>query len=158
MCIRDRNNYFSGALAGPAPSIDADLYAFPAVAGDQIMIIVDGDPLRNNTPVDTRLELLDSAGATLINVDGSGSTVNLDNANPPGLFETVPTFPSEGLLFRAPASGIYYARVSAAVAGATGVGDYLLSITKNCTIGGGIAPTAELTLTKTDSPDPVTTG
>ena len=84
------------------------------------MIIVDGDPLRNNTPVDTRLELLDSAGATLVNVDGSGSTVGLDNANPPGLFETVPTFPSEGLLFRAPSTGRYYARVSSAVTAATG--------------------------------------
>jgi hypothetical protein len=131
------NNYFSGALAGPAPSTDADLYTFQATAGDLIMLIVDGDPTRNNTPVDTRLQLLDSTGATLVDVDGSGSTVNLDNANPPGLFETVPTFPSEGLLFRAPTTGTYFARVSAAVTGATGVGDYLLSITKNCTIGGG---------------------
>src|SRR6266496_2002562 len=134
------NNYFSGALAGPAPSTDADLYSFPATAGDLIMLIVDGDPSRNNTPVDTRLELLDSAGATLVDVNGSGSTVNVDNANPPGLFETVPSFPSEGLLFRAPSSGVYYARVSAAVTGATGVGDYLLSVTKNCTIGGGVGP------------------
>ncbi len=136
------NNYFSGALAGPAPSTDADLYSFPATAGDLIMVIVDGDPTRNNTPVDTRLQLLDSAGATLVDVDGSGSAVNLDNANGPGLFETVPSFPSEGLLFRAPATGVYYARITAAVTGATGVGDYLLSITRNCTIGGGAAPCA----------------
>jgi hypothetical protein len=81
--------------------------------------------------------LLDSAGATLVDVNGSGSTVSLDNANPPGLFETVPTFPSEGLLFRAPTTGVYYARVTAGTTAATGVGDYLLSITRNCTIGGG---------------------
>ncbi|HKR60354.1 MAG TPA: hypothetical protein VJS64_11525, partial [Pyrinomonadaceae bacterium] len=152
------NDYFSGALAGPAPSTDLDLYAFDAVAGDQIIIIVDGDPVRNNTPVDTTLELLDSAGTTLVNVNGSGAVVTLDNANPPGLFESQPAFPSEGLLFRATATGRYYARVSASTTGASGVGDYLLSISKNCAIGGGLAPTAELTLTKTDSPDPVLTG
>jgi hypothetical protein len=134
------NNYFSGALAGPAPSTDVDLYAFNATAGDLIMAILDGDPTRSNTPVDARLQLLDSSGATLVDVDGSGSTVSLDNANPPGLFETVPTFPSEGLLFRANTTGLFYVRVVSAVTGATGVGDYLLSITKNCAIGGGLPP------------------
>ncbi len=98
--------------------------------GDLIMLVVDGDPLRDNTPVFTRLELLDSTGATLVNVTGSAPNGNLDNGNPPGLFETVPRFPSEGLLFRAPAGGTYYARVSVGTTGTTGAGDYLLSITK----------------------------
>jgi putative Ig domain-containing protein len=145
------NNYFSGALAGPAPSTDADLYAFEANAGDPIFVVLDGDPTRNNTPVDTKLELLDSEGNVELTVDGSGSTVNLDNANPPGLFETVPSFPSEGFAWRSLTSGIHYVRVTSAVTGATGVGDYLLSIAKGCALGGG--GISNPTITTTSLPD-----
>ena len=33
------NNYFSGSLAGPAPSTDEDLYSFTAEAGELIFLV-----------------------------------------------------------------------------------------------------------------------
>jgi hypothetical protein len=131
------SNYFSGALAGPPPSSDADLYGFQANAGDLIFVALDGDPARDNTPVDAKLQLLDSSGNVELTVNGSNSGVQVDNANPPGLFETVPAFPSEGFAWRSVSSGVHYVRVLPATAGATGVGDYLLSISRNCATGGG---------------------
>jgi hypothetical protein len=131
------SNYFSGALAGPAPSSDVDLYAFDAGAGDRIFVALDGDPMRDNTPVDTQIQLLDAAGNVELSVDGSASDVVLDNANPAGLFETVPAFPAEAFSWRSVSSGLHYVRVQSAATDAAGVGDYLLSISRNCFIGGG---------------------
>lgn len=149
------SNYFYGALAGPAPSTDVDIYGLTAAAGDLIMVNLDGDPQRNGTPVDTRLALLDSSGNVLVDVNGSTATATPDNGNPASLFETVPALPSEALLFRARTDGIYYVRVTPAVNTAAGVGDYLLSISKNCTIGGGgvCKVTAPANITKTNDPN-----
>ena len=52
-------NYFYGNLSGPAPSADVDVFVFNASEGDLIFVSLDGDPLRNNTPIDAQLELLD---------------------------------------------------------------------------------------------------
>ncbi len=43
--------YFSGTLAGSAPSDDIDVYSFTATAGDLIFLALDGDPLRDVTPI-----------------------------------------------------------------------------------------------------------
>jgi hypothetical protein len=123
------NNYFSGNLGGPAPSIDEDVFAFTAQAGTLIFLSLDCDPLRDNTPMNGALELLDGAGATLLSVNDGGSTSST-TASPGTLVATTPASPSEALVFRITVTGTYYARVSIGTTSpsSTGAGDYLLSI------------------------------
>jgi hypothetical protein len=135
------NNYFYGSLAGPAPSTDMDLYAFSAEAGDLILLSLDGDPLRNNTPIDGQLELLDAAGNVLVTVNDHPANpcfaiVSRTNTDPGNLSATTPFSPGEGLVYRTPVDATYYARVSigALCTEARGAGDYLLSISRNCPI------------------------
>jgi predicted RecA/RadA family phage recombinase len=129
------NNYFSGSLAGPSPSTDVDIFTFTAVANDLIFLGLDCDPVRDNTPINGRLALLDSAGVVLLDVNDSSSISNTSPGS--GLTATVPFSPAEGLAYRARVSGTYYARVTigTGLANSTGSGDYLLSISKNCTVG-----------------------
>ncbi len=133
----DGRNYFYGTLAGPAPSTDMDIFTFNASVGDLIFLSLDGDPLRNNTPVNAQLELLDAAGNVVIGVNDitSFSSTN-QSTNTLGAF--TPNSPAETILYRCWTGGVYYARVS--ISGTTGstnvgAGDYLLSIAKNCRIG-----------------------
>ena len=126
------NNYFSGSLAGPAPSTDVDLFSFAASAGQLVFLSLDGDPCRDNTPINGKLELLDTNGTkVLISVNDSGSASN--TASGAGsLTATTPNSPAEGLVYRIPVSGTYFARVSIGTTsnGSIGAGDYLLSISK----------------------------
>ena len=133
------NLYFTGSLAGPAPSTDVDVFSFTANAGDLVYIGLDGDPLRNNTPLDARLELLSSAGSVLVAVDDSHS-VSDTTPSPGTLIGTKPFSPAEGIVYRMRSGGTYYARVSVATVAPVPVstGDYLLSISKN----GAPGPTA----------------
>ncbi len=121
--------YFSGSLTGPAPSADADIFRFTAVAGDVVFVALDADPLRNNTPIDVRLEILDFAGTQLIVVNDAGSTSST-TTGAGSLTSTTPNSPAEGIIFRPNTSGIYYVRVTIGTAstGTIGSGDYLLSI------------------------------
>jgi hypothetical protein len=123
------NNYFSGNLGGPSPSLDEDIFAFTAQAGALIFLSLDCDPLRDNTPINGALELLDAAGATLLSVNDSGSTSST-TPSPGTLVATTPSSPGEALVFRILVSGTYYARVliGTTSTGTTGSGDYLLSI------------------------------
>lgn len=123
------NNYFYGTLSGPAPSTDADVYRFLAQAGTLVYLGVDADPLRNNTPINAQLELLNSGGATLMlvnDVHQASSTTSGAGS----LTATTPFSPGEALVYRVTTSGTYYAKVSIgnSSAGSTGAGDYLLSI------------------------------
>ena len=132
------NNFFEGSLAGPAPSSDTDVFSFTSMAGDLVFLSLDGDPCRNNTPINAVLALLDSAGTQLISVNDTGST----SCSPGDGCDTGPAHPSltaltpnttaESLVFRITTSGTYYARVTAdpSSSGSSGAGDYLLSITK----------------------------
>jgi hypothetical protein len=127
------NNYFYGDLPGPPPSTDVDIYAFQAVAGEQIHFGLDGDPLRNNTPMNPQMALLDAVGTVLREVnDGSASSSTASGAG--SLTATAPFSPAEGMVFRIPADGTYYVRVSIGNVSPTanGAGDYLLSIGRNC--------------------------
>jgi hypothetical protein len=135
------NNYFYGTLPGPAPSSDVDVYRFNATAGDLVFLGLDGDPLRDNTPIDADLALLDSSGSILISVNDPGSTSSI-TSGAGNLAATMPFSPAEGLVYRVKTSGNYYARVriGTVATGSTGAGDYLLSISLNCLPGGG--PTA----------------
>lgn len=126
-------NYFRGTLAS---STDTDLFSFAAAAGELIFLSLDEDPLRDNTPLDATLALLDSGGSVLLSVDSGGSIVST-TSGPGNLTSTTPQSPAEGLVFRASATGIYYARVTTS----SGAGDYLLSVAfvpnhaPTCTIG-----------------------
>jgi hypothetical protein len=131
------NNFFEGTLAGPAPSSDIDIYSFNAVAGDVVFLSLDGDPCRNNTPINGVLALLNSAGTQLISVNDPGSSsCNVgDSCDPgpahPSLVAVTPSTTAESLAFRITTTGTYFARVSAnpSSSGSSGAGDYLLSIT-----------------------------
>jgi hypothetical protein len=122
-------NYFFGSLSGPAPSADQDLFRFTAAAGDLIFLSLDGDPSRNNTPINARLGLLDGSGALLFQVNDPGQTSNTV-PSPGTLTGTTPFSPGESLLFRAQSSGNFYAAVSIGSTSTSGIGtgDYLLSI------------------------------
>lgn len=120
-------NYFSGSLPGPAPSTDVDVYSFTAQTGDLIFLGLDGDPLRDATPLNGRLELLNSVGGTLQLVNDAGSTSDT-TSGAGSLTSTTPNSPAESLVLKATSTGTFYARVTTLVGGAPGAGDYLLSI------------------------------
>lgn len=123
------SNYFSGTLT---PDADQDYYSFQATAGDLLYLSLDGDPTRTNDPMDARLALLDAAGAELISADDPGATSNTT----PGagsLTATTPSSPGEALVYRAPSTGTFYARVALQTTpNDIDTRDYLLSITRNC--------------------------
>jgi uncharacterized repeat protein (TIGR01451 family) len=139
--------YFSGALSTTS---DVDHFAFTAQAGDLIQIGLDLDPIRNNTPWNGILALLDASGAVLVSVNDSGSTSST-TAGTGSLVAKNPSSPAEGLVWRARTAGTYYARVSYSAGTA---GDYLVGIGLNCRIG----PAADLRVTQSDAPDPVQPG
>ncbi len=125
------NNYLYGTCGGPRPS-DVDVYRFPANAGELIFLSLDADPLRDNTPIDPKLELLDEAGNVLVVVDDVDA-MSSTNAGTGTLAASFPYSPGESLVYRCLVDGTYYARVSIAsqVTGSSATGDYLLSISKN---------------------------
>jgi subtilisin-like proprotein convertase family protein/nitrous oxidase accessory protein NosD len=125
-------NYFSGTMGS---SSDADFYSFNATIGQEIFIGLDCLPGRTGTAFDGALTLLDSANATLIAVNGSGSSVTATPNPGIGFTATTPAFPGEGLVWRARYSGTYYVRVT--TTSTTGFPfPYLLSV------GSGPAPIA----------------
>jgi hypothetical protein len=127
-------NYFYGVLEGPSPSQDADLFSFGVAEGDLIFLSLDGDPHRTNSPINARLELLDSSGGTLVLVnDTASSSFGGTNVATNTLTGFGPSAPAEGIIYRANVEGTFYARVSISpsAAGSSGSGAYLLSVTKN---------------------------
>jgi hypothetical protein len=133
---RADNNYFFGTLPGPSPSTDIDSYQFDAEAGDVVFISLDGDPLRNTTPINGMLELLDEQGNVLVTVDDSNFS-SAGNSNTSTNSNNYPNSPGEALVYRIANTGTYYARVqiSGGAFGSSGAGDYLLSIARNCIRG-----------------------
>jgi uncharacterized repeat protein (TIGR01451 family) len=141
------NEYYSGSLSGTA---DVDIFSFAAVAGELVQIGLDLDPLRDGTPFNGSLALLDAAGATLllVNDPSSGSSIVPGTGS---LTASTPYAPGEAMVFRARATGTYYAKV--AWSGGT-PGDYLLSIAHDCRVG----PPTDLAVTQSDVPDPAVPG
>lgn len=152
-------DYFYGTLPGPAPSTDIDLYPFSAAAGDLIVLGLDQDPGYDRTVVNAALGLLGPSGTVLLSVNDASTTTSFRAPVPNNLLATSPVAPAEGLTYRVTTAGTYHARVTIGTTstGATGAGDYLLSISKNCSVGGG-GLSADLSLTQSDSPDPVFAG
>lgn len=124
-------NYFSGNLAGPAPSTDIDVFSFTATVGDLIFLSMDPDPLRDNTPINGRLELLDGGGTALLVVNDGGSTSST-TTGAGSLTATTPNSPAESIVLKALTTGTFFARVTIGTTSGTGTGagDYLLSIFK----------------------------
>jgi len=125
--------YFYGTLDPLKPLPDVDYYPFNAQAGDIILVSLDGDPLRDNTPLDAQLQLLDSNGNVLVFVDDPAH-LSQTNSIPNDLTATQPFSPAEGLVYRVPTASLLWVRVSAGrwADPTQAVGDYLLNITRNC--------------------------
>jgi len=139
--------YFAGTLAGIS---DVDTFALSAAAGELIVIQLDANPARDNTPFNGSLALLDSAGGALATVnDNGGSSSNASGAG--NLAASTPTSPAEALAYRIRTGGTYYAQVG--WSGGT-AGDYLLSVSHDCKVG----PPTDLAASQTDAPDPVLPG
>ena len=132
------NNYFVGSLAGPSPSQDADYYQFSAQAGDLIFVSLDADPLRDNTPINARMELQNDLGETLVMVSDSNET-SITNRTTGTLGGFAPNSPSEGIIHRTSTGGVFFVRISIDPdgSGMKAEGDYLLSIAINCYVGSG---------------------
>jgi hypothetical protein len=130
------NNYFYGLLSGEKPSSDLDVYQLTAESGEVIFLSLDADPTRDNTPINAKLELLDSFGNVLASVNDYAALSSV--ATQPGSTAAfVPYSPAESIAHRVVVEGTYFARVGIGTAstGASGGGDYLLSISKNCVAG-----------------------
>ena len=128
-------NYFYGTLPNSA---DEDVYGFDAVEGDLIFIGLDADPLRDRTPIDAQVELLNATGSILTFVDDPSATSSTNTT--PGRLDAVRPFsPAESIVWRATYTGRHYARVLISPLAPLGAnsGDYLLSITLNGYIGSG---------------------
>lgn len=121
-----------GSLPAPGPSSDIDVFRFEALAGDVLVVGLDGDPGYDNTNLNAKLEVLDAAGTVLLTANDNGSTGSV-RAPASLLTATTPVAPGEALTFRVPGSGTYYVRVSVGTTGSSGAyGDYLLSLSPNC--------------------------
>jgi uncharacterized repeat protein (TIGR01451 family) len=140
--------FFSGNISTSGPGGDVDLFKFCAEAGDSIFLSVDGDPTRNNTPLDATVLLFNNAGTSLL---ASGDTQNTSNTtlSPGTLTGTSPRSPGESAVYRAGYTGTFYAAVNSTTTGFSySTGDYLYSIALNCLRGNqlttdlGIAVTA----------------
>jgi uncharacterized repeat protein (TIGR01451 family) len=141
------NEYYTGSLSDAA---DVDVFSLPAAAGESIQIGLDLDPLRNNTPYNGSLALLDASGVTLVSVNDISSSAS-NTAGTGSLAASTPYAPAESLVYRARSTGMLYARV----AWSSGIpGDYLLSIAHNCRVG----PPTDVSVTQSDSPDPIAPG
>jgi hypothetical protein len=152
------NKYFSGSLPGPAPSTDVDVFSFSLSAGQLVFLSLDGDPCRNNTPINGRLELLDTNGSTVLITVNDGGSASSTTSGAGSLTATTPSSPSEGIAYRVTASGTYFARVSIGTTstGTTGAGDYLLSIATSAPTAAKFGnETARVTTTATGYADGV---
>jgi len=141
------NEYYSGALSD---ALDEDIFSLAAVAGESIQIGLDLDPGRNNTPFNGSLALLDSSGATLVQVNDPSSTSSV-TAGTGSLAAATPYAPAESLAYLVRSSGTLYVRVAHA---SGSPGDYLLSVAHDCRVG----PSTDVTVTQSDAPDPVLPG
>lgn len=124
--------YVSGELSGAAPSTDVDFYAFSATGGDVVFISLDGAPDRTTPILTAELRVLDQSGATLFEINDTSTTLSTTAGS--SLTSTSPSAPGDAAVFRAPYTGTFYVRVGSGST-TTGAGDYLLSISLNCSNG-----------------------
>jgi len=139
--------YFAGTLAG---ATDSDIFSFSAAAPELVVLQLDLDPSRDNTPFNGSLALLDPAGLTLASVNDTGAASSTVSGSG-SLAASSPASPGEAIAYRIRADGTYYAKVTGSGGSA---GNYLLSVAHDCRIG---VPT-DLAVSQADAPDPVAAG
>lgn len=139
------NRYFRGTIG---TSMDVDIYKIDVKSGDIVLLGLDGDPQRNNTPGDVALALLDAGGTVLVSVNDPNALSDV-TSGAGNLTALTPRSPGEGIVHRATTTGTLYARVS----GPPGI-DYLLSSAINCRI----FPATDLSLALNASPSCVAVG
>ena len=123
------NFYARGSLL---PDTDEDTFAVTLPARTLVFAGLDLDPTRDNTTWNGRLTLIGPAGNSLVDVNNVNTAAsNLSGAG--SLTSTTPHSPGEGLVFRTDEAGTYYVRVGTNPPSA--FGDYLLSISAECTAG-----------------------
>jgi hypothetical protein len=125
-------NYYRGMLP---TSADMDVYGVTAQRGDLIFTSLDGDPTRANTPVNAKVELLNEFETILVTVD-DGNGFSTTNSGAGNFNASTPSSPAEGFVYRIANEGTYYVRVTISpnATGQAAAGDYLLSISKICSV------------------------
>lgn len=125
------SGYYSGLLTAPAPSTDIDIFAFTAKKGADVLVALDGKPVRAGaTALDSKLAVLDAAGNQIVGVFDY-ATDNNTGSGSGSLSSSSPNHKAQGLVFRPPSTGRYYVKVVAGgrtAAAFTAAGAYLLSI------------------------------
>ncbi|MGV3620673.1 MAG: IPT/TIG domain-containing protein, partial [Archangium sp.] len=136
------NNYFSGTTPGnTTATFDVDFFAFQAKAGDLIYLSLDSHPQRSGTtPTPNHTLALWDAYGQQVFVNAANTAVL--NTTGTGMTATTPEVPSENVLYRATYTGTYYARVSRTGTNAAASLEYVLSVSINCSTGGGFTQPA----------------
>lgn len=124
-------NYYRGVLSN---AMDMDIFGITAAPGELIFTSLDADPTRANTPINAKVELVDEFENSLIRVDDGNMTSSTNYGA--GLSATTPQSPAEAFVYRVANTGTYYIRVSISpgTVGPASAGDYLLSISKMCSV------------------------
>lgn len=147
------NLFFSGTISVGGPAGDQDLFKFCADEGDLLYLSIDGDPLRDQTPIDPMVFLLDRAGTSVLSWSDTSNSA-FGTPSPGTHYGTSPIAPAEAALYRARYTGLYYAGVRTEFEGISyGMGDYLYSIGINCTRGSQLE--TDLAIALSPMPDPV---
>jgi subtilisin-like proprotein convertase family protein len=124
-------HYWSGALPGPAPSTDVDWFAFDARAGDLFLVALDGDPLRDRTPLQAAVTVYDPAGRVVGQSNDVGTTTS-STSGAGNLSATTPYTIGEAFMVRARIPGTYTVVVAGGWASSSTAsyyaGDYLLAV------------------------------
>lgn len=123
-------NYFTGSITDGGT--DVDFFSFSANAGDLIFAALDAVPDKTDAGPGTYnfvMSLVDSTNAIVLTVDDTSNTTTF---TPTGgsLTASTPTFPAEGLVFRARSTGNYGIRVGKT--SGTNPNPYVLSVSVGC--------------------------
>ena len=119
-------------------TFDTDFYGFCARATEQILVSVDADPTRDNTPLYTGLFMFAPSGAQMFGIAdlaAQGTTSN-NTASPGTLTGTTPFSPSQAINQLARETGFYAIAINGQDAqglGQLSSGDYLVSMSTHCT-------------------------
>lgn len=130
-------NYFTGEVSS---TTDVDFFAFSARAGQLVFLALDSNPSRTydggSSSGNHTLALQQLDGGALVAVNDSTTAINV-NPSDAGLAGTTPTAPAEALVYRIREDGTFVARVGRT--SSSGQGAYLLSVSTDCSTGGGIS-------------------
>lgn len=124
------SNHFTGSITDGGS--DVDLFSFSATAGQLIFAALDAVPDKLDAGVtgyNFTMSLVDSAGAVILTSDDSSTAVNT-TVPAASLTAINPTFPGDGLVYRARSTGTYGIRVGKTAG--LNPNPYLLSVSVGC--------------------------